>query len=54
VSTDWLCPSRAPGSDRGLDSSSPVGVVVLDIVYIVATIAVFAVIALVANGVEKL
>jgi hypothetical protein len=30
------------------------GVVVLDIVYILATIAVFAVVALVASGVEKL
>lgn len=54
VSTNWLCPSGAPGSDRSLASSSPVGVAVLDIVYIAAVIAVFAVIALVAKGVEKL
>jgi hypothetical protein len=33
---------------------SPNGVVVLDIVYLLAVVAVFAVIALVASGVEKL
>jgi hypothetical protein len=58
-------PLLAPGSRLG--SLSPhcqaptriltyltTGVVVLDIVYILATIAVFAVVALVASGVEKL
>ncbi|WP_255354962.1 MULTISPECIES: hypothetical protein [unclassified Frigoribacterium] len=32
----------------------PLGVVVLDIVYVLAVIAVFAVVTLVAKGVEKL
>ncbi|MBF4575449.1 hypothetical protein [Frondihabitans sp. VKM Ac-2883] len=47
-------PLGASGPDRGLARSSPVGVVVLDIVYIAVVIAVFAVVALVARGVEKL
>jgi hypothetical protein len=52
VSTDSLCPRRAPGPG-GL-SIVLLGVVVLDIVYVLAVIAVFAVVSLVAKGVEKL
>jgi len=52
VSTDSLCPRRAPGP--GGSSIVLLGVVVLDIVYVLAVIAVFAVVSLVAKGVEKL
>jgi hypothetical protein len=41
--------TRAPGP-----AVRPLGVVVLDIVYVLAVIAVFAVVTLVAKGVEKL
>ncbi|WP_423921654.1 hypothetical protein ACPEEZ_01215 [Frigoribacterium sp. 2-23] len=42
----------APGRPRPVALSQ--GVVVLDIVYVLAVIAVFAVVALVAKGVERL
>ena len=42
------------GPRPGPDASPLSGVPVLDIVYLLVTIAVFAVMALVARGVEKL
>jgi len=53
VSTDLLCPS-APDPDRGPKFRLRKELSVLDIVYVLAAIAVFAVVALVARGVEKL
>jgi hypothetical protein len=53
VSTDLLCP-LAPDPDRGPQFRIRKEVVVLDIVYVFVAIAVFAVVALVARGVEKL
>jgi len=53
VSTGSLCPPGAPGLHRARRQPS-LGVEVLDIVYLLAVVAVFAVIALVAKGVEKL
>nr|BFF15111.1 hypothetical protein GCM10025699_64140 [Microbacterium flavescens] len=46
--------ARAGHRGRGPAASRSSGVVVLDLVYILAVIAVFAVVALVAKGVEKL
>ncbi len=53
VSTHLLCPRGHP-SPTGSAPESPNGVEVLDIVYLLVVAAVFAVIALVATGVEKL
>ncbi|WP_164088458.1 hypothetical protein [Frondihabitans sp. 762G35] len=53
MSTHLLCPRGHP-SPTGSAPESPNGVEVLDIVYLLVVAAVFAVIALVATGVEKL
>jgi hypothetical protein len=55
VSTGLLCLPVAPDPDRDPESSV-LGkeLSVLDFVYVLAAMAVFAVVALVARGVEKL
>jgi hypothetical protein len=53
VSTRLLCPRGHP-SRTGSAPEPPNGVEVLDIVYLLVVAAVFAVIALVATGVERL
>ncbi len=54
VSTQWLYPRWVLDPDRGRVVSQEKEMSVLDIVYVIAAIAVFAVIGLVARGVEKL
>ena len=48
-----LLGTRAPQQPRG-PTSDPPGVLVLDVIYLALTIALFAIVGLVAKGVEKL
>jgi hypothetical protein len=54
VSTDALCRPRHPIRPRGSRSFPWKEFTVLDIAYVLAAIAVFAVVGLVAKGVERL
>ena len=54
VSTGSLCPTGHATGAAGRTAPPDLGVIVLDIVYVALAAAAFAVVALVARGVEKL